>query len=104
MITAPPLARMAGRAAWMVRTGPQKLVSITARAFSRSVVSTDPKQSMPALLTRMSMAPWRASTSPMALVTEVVSFTSRASNSMSRPSAAALATNVSALARSRMVA
>ena len=42
MITAPPLARMAGRAARMVRTGPQKLVSITARAFSNSMVSTAP--------------------------------------------------------------
>ncbi len=42
MITPPPLARMAGRAARMVRTGPQKLVSITARALSKSMVSTDP--------------------------------------------------------------
>ena len=42
MMTAPPLARMAGRAARMVRTGPQKLVSMTARALSRSMVSTGP--------------------------------------------------------------
>ncbi len=58
-----PRSRMPGRNAWIIRTGPKKLVSNARRTSAIGTSSTAPSKPKPALLTSTSTDPTAARTS-----------------------------------------
>jgi hypothetical protein len=80
MIRPLPCSRMCGSTARVIRIAPKTLVSNSARACSIELSSAAPATPTPALLTRTSIRPDRASTSRTTPATDSSSVTSSGRN------------------------
>src|SRR3954452_11362916 len=114
-MTPPPWSTISGMTALAHRYTPFRLVAISASQASSSISTTEPRAPYPALLTRISIRPWRAAAAATPAVTSAARETSittavarspisRATRSTAAPSRSAMTTSAPSAANSEAVA